>query len=113
MDLQVLSFKETLFKLRWHFYDHTMQKQGLLVNESKTTLNPKFAYYKGSRTYFFSKSLLDHQTILRTDSGRELAMIYYKRLSIKSTYYIKIYHEDELLLEEILLLSLVAVKPMS
>lgn len=113
MELHVLPFKATLFKLRWYLYDHNMQNQGLFVNESKTTLSPTYALYRDSHTYHFSKHFIDHQTILRTDSGKEIAIIFYKKLSIRSTYYIKIYHEDELSLEEIFLLSLVSVKPMN
>lgn len=106
------SIKDTLFKLRWTLFNHEQQQVGLLVNESKITTNPKFAYYKEHETFYLTNDFLDKNTMIKTENGTKIANTFFNHLMIGRTFYIKMYVEERLSLEEIYLLSLIAVIPM-
>lgn len=107
-----LNIKDTLFKQRWKLQDPKAQTLGTLVNESKIKTNPIYSYQTEMDNYRITHDLLSKQVEIRTSSGGIIASATYEGVVFIGEIKVTFHEKSSIRDEEILLLKLIAIKPM-
>ncbi|TSB45733.1 tubby C-terminal domain-like protein [Alkalicoccobacillus porphyridii] len=112
IELRAKSVRKTLFKQRWTIHKDNNKKLGTLINESKIKLHPKYSYVTENQTFTIISDLGSKTIEMTNEAGEQVVTSSYDGAIFLGDAQLIIHKQDLLILEEILLITFISVKPM-